>query len=151
MTLEEIAERMFHKALRMESMWPFPVDNAPESLIDALETYGNLPKNLHPLTAQWGDDLWEPLFEGQSCDFQMSFEELCASAFRKRVFGYLGVAATPVMTPTSETSSSFSWGHYHTGLLFAETAEKLLIAALDWADEQHAHDKLRYPQKGGAA
>lgn len=151
MTFEEIAEQMFHKPLRIEGMWPFPVDNAPDSLIDALENYERLPDQLQPIIAKWSEEDRFSLFEGQSCDFQMAFEELCATAWRNRVFGFIGVAATPVMTPTSETSSSFSWGHYHTGFLFAETAEKLLSASLAWADEQHIQDKMRHRAKGGAA
>jgi hypothetical protein len=151
MTLEEIVEKMFHTPLRIESMWPFPVDNAPDSLIEALENYEDLPQALQPLISKWGEDFRSPLFEGHSSAFQDAFEELCATAYRKQVFGYIGVAATPVMTSTGENSSSFSWGHYHTGFLFAETSEKLLIAALEWADEAHNQDKLHRRAKGGVS
>lgn len=151
MTMKEIVEQMFDRPVRLESMWPFPVNDAPEGLIDALENYEKLPKALQPLLKNWRGEEVEHLYNGLSSNFQMAFDELCADAYRKGMFGFIGVAATPVMTPTGANSSSFSWGHYHTGFLFAETADKLLTAAIEWADKQHEQDKKRPRAKGGAA
>lgn len=151
MNFQEIVEQMFNVPVRIENMWPFPVSPASESLIDALAVYERLPKALQPLLDRWSTEEREALFKDQSSDFEMAFDELCAAGFRARIFGFIGVAATPVMTPTSAHSASFLWGHYHTELLFAETADKLLIAAIDWAEKRHEQDKKRPRAKGGAA
>lgn len=65
--------------------------------------------------------------------------------------GFLIQFATPVMTPTSATSRSFSWGYYNTKWIYADTLDEAIDAGLKWvAGRRAAEDKKAKLKKGGA-
>ncbi|GMM62316.1 hypothetical protein [Novosphingobium pituita] len=151
MTMEHLCDLMFDANVRFEGIWPFPVYNPPESLADALGVHSALPEELQSLAASYDEDQRGHLFEGLSPDFLEAYEELCCNAFNRRMFGFIAVAATPVLTPTGHGSASFSWGHYHTTILFNETIDGLLETASQWADRISDADMGRTPKMGDAA
>lgn len=143
----KIYERMFEASVRIENAWPFPVSPAPDSLAETLEFYDHaLPPEIEALIKGWSDDEREELFSGMSGRFQDAYEELCAKAFRTQVSGWLAIAAVPVFTALdSGGGCSFSWGHYHTKLIFAAAADQLLIAACDWGEEHFRQAESQKP------
>lgn len=56
--------------------------------------------------------------------------------------GFLIEAARPVMKyGNDKKSATFSWGHYHTCWLYAETANDIEAVLDKWAQETDAKDK----------
>lgn len=151
MAMPAIYEQLFDCPARIEAMWPFPVSSAPGPLIEALETHQRVPSPLFDWINKWPEHEQEDLFNGETSRFHDAYDELCARAFREGVHGWLAVIATPVMSyhgPTAN-SASFSWGHYHTALIFAETAEAILEKAEKWAEAMHEVTKMQ-AQEGQA-
>lgn len=138
MSIPPIYERMFDASVRVEAAWPFPVSEPPEEIAKAFEMNDDrMPPEIAALYERWPEEDRDSLFSGDGYDFSEAFNQLCGDAFAKGVSGWLGVAATPVFTPTSNNSASFSWGHYRTKLLFAETADALLERAAEWAETEY--------------
>lgn len=129
---------LFDATVRIEEMWPFPMHEAPDRLVEALaDSEGKLPDELKAHFAFMSEDDWDDMQDGgwQARDL---VGEAASDMFFRRQFGWLAVAATPVFTPTGSGSASFSWGRYYTKLLFAETADGLLASAAAWAEERYA-------------
>lgn len=74
--------------------------------------------------------------EGLSCYFRQA-----------RRLGFLVKFATPVPSNLSEYSYSFSWGHYATKWLYAETYEGVCAKAIEWQREYI--ESLRSANKEG--
>lgn len=148
----QLYERLFNSEVRIEAMWPFPVSPASDELgkvfeyADDLEDY---PEPLRALVQSLDERSKDDLYSGDSIDFEDAFSELCGAAFRKGVFGWIGVAANPVMKASPEDGVTFSWGHYNTIVLFAETAELLLERAAKWGEDRIA--AAHSAAEGGAA
>lgn len=141
-SLEDILSDMFYAEVRVEKMWPFPSGPGHDELADIFSMYDDaIPEQIKSLYVNWSEEFLDDLHDGMGSSFNDAFEELSAAAFVKRRFGFLALVATPVMHWYSDTSSSFSWGHYHTGLLFSETAEGVLEEAIKWAAERHESTK----------
>lgn len=128
---------MFNSSVRVEGMWPFPVSPASEGLMELFDgrDVENMPEEIQALLKGWGEVELDDLF----CDahnFYDAFDELCGCAFRRNVHGFIGQIATPVLSWGNDgKSASFSWGHYHTKIIFAPTADDFLDKAIAWADE----------------
>lgn len=124
-----VHEDLFEATVRVENMWPFPQETPPQSMRDVLEeNYDELPEGIAHLVRT-------PCF-----DF---IDDLMGEAFFDRAFGYLAEVACPVHRKVAENTSSFSWGHYYTGLIFAETVEELMAKAIAWAKENHEKDMAK--------
>lgn len=54
--------------------------------------------------------------------------------------GFLVHVATPVMSPTSNGSRSFSWGYYNSKWIYAETMDAAVEKALAWVKECRANE-----------
>lgn len=134
MPMPAIYDRLFQAEVRIEVMWPFPVFNPPEALVEAFEDAGELPGDLAQLIDRWPEEEKDQLFSGDERDFQVSFDELVAAGNRKQVWGWIAVAACPVFRPAGGGSVSYSWGYYSTKLLFAKTATGILSQAAKWAE-----------------
>lgn len=150
-SMEQLCSAAFDANVRMEAAWPFPTENAPEGLADAFANLDidNIPAPLKSLVANWPEDRLDALFEGDHREFHDAWEDLSSAAFRQNIYGWIGVAATPVITATSPTSASFSWGYYYTRVLFAPGGDALFKAAIDWAVVQR--DKAYAAFKRGKA
>ena len=58
--------------------------------------------------------------------------------------GFLVHAATPVMAyDKSGRGASFSWGHYYTEWLYADTADGIAPLIAAWAEEKHEADRKK--------
>lgn len=145
-TLTDILTEMFDSNTRIEKAWPFPVSPGNDEIRDFFyDNEDSLPEEIKALYANWDDAEKEDLFGGDS-GFYDAFEELCACAFRRGLAGWLGIAATPVMTYYSPTSASFSWGHYYTRAVFGASSDDMLRAAVAWANECDEKDKKDYSE-----
>jgi hypothetical protein len=60
---------------------------------------------------------------------------------RGNKYGYLIRIATPIMTPTSETSASYSWGYYRTKWVYGDTLEEALEAGFSWVASMREQEK----------
>ena len=129
-------EQMFDANVRIECAWPFPVMNPSQELIGTIGQLETLPDQLLPLIKDWPEKDKDDLFSGGGMACCDAWDELCSYAFRRGMTGWIGVAATPILTVTSAHSASFSWGYYGTRLLFSETADGLLTSAINWAETQ---------------
>lgn len=58
-------------------------------------------------------------------------------------FGFLVKFATPVMTPTSPTSRSFSWGWYNTEWIYAESVGEAIGKGLEWVEQRRAAEDAK--------
>jgi len=134
MTSISLYETMFEANVRIESAWPFPMANVPDELIEAIENMETLPDELLSLIANWSQPNIDDLYSGRGLDSREAWDELSSYGFRKKIHGWIGIAATPVLTTTSENSASFSWGYYHTKLLFGASGDALIQAAIIWAE-----------------
>jgi hypothetical protein len=65
--------------------------------------------------------------------------------------GFLVQFATPVMRRTSKTSRSFSWGHYYTEWVYAETLEVAAEKGLAWAAKKRAEEDRNRAKGEGTA
>lgn len=65
-------------------------------------------------------------------------------------FGYLVQMATPVMAKRSQSSRSFTWGHYYTHWFYGEEMDDAVRAGLAWAADMRAKEDAVF-EKGGAA
>lgn len=151
MTLD-ICQRLTDANVRIEAMWPFPVQHAPEELAKVFEYADELqdfPPPLRVLIQSLPEFARDDLYDGDSGGFQDAFDELCANAFRAGVHGWIGVAANPVFKPTGTGGASFSWGYYNTVVMFAETADQLLVDAAEWGEERFLTAAAQ--AEGGAA
>lgn len=149
--MADIYERMYDASVRIEEAWPFPVNQAPERLGEALDERSNdLPAEIAQLIENWPEEEREELFSGHGWRFQDAYDELCATAVRKGVAGWIGIAATPVFTPHDEgNGASFSWGHYYTKLLFSENADGLLEASVAWAEKRYSDAMTERKKRNG--
>ncbi|MFC0305149.1 hypothetical protein ACFSTI_20905 [Rhizorhabdus histidinilytica] len=142
-----IYDRLWEANVRIEQMWPFPVGPAPRELRDAFEMAGDegLPEAVKSLIENWDDGELDELFDGA----HDAFEELMASAFRRDLKGWIGIAAVPVFEPTKRGHVSFSWGYYNTQMLFSPTADGLLTAAAEWGEGLYdkAHERAGWCER----
>lgn len=127
-----IYDRLWEANVRIEQMWSFPVGPASRELRDAFEMAGDkgLPEAVKSLIEYWDDGELDELFDGG----HDAFDELMASAFRRNLKGWIGIAAVPVFELTKRGNVSFSWGCYNTQMLFSPTADGLLLAAAEWGE-----------------
>lgn len=137
MPIPEIYEHLFQRPARIEAMWPFPVSQAPDGLIEAIENYGRLPSPLQEWVNRWSEEDREVLFDGESGRFHDLYDDLCATGFRNGIHGWLAVIATPVLDADGHGGGCYSWGHYHTDFIFAGTADAILEKAEEWADARY--------------
>lgn len=144
--LADILGEMFYANVRIEKAWPFPMTPGNDEIRDLFyDNEDTLPEEIKALYANWDESEKEDLFSGDS-SFYDAYEELCASAFRRGLAGWIGVAATPVMNYYSPTSASFSWGHYYTRPVFGTSSDAMLEAAIKWADECSEKDKKGFTE-----
>lgn len=149
-----IYQRLFDASVRIEGMWPFPVSPASEALASIFEftdEEDDLPQQLRDLLRSADERTRADLYDSSASDFHDAFDELCALAARKKVQGWIGIAANPVPKPVGQGSVSFSWGYYATKVLFAATAEQLLDDAAAWGEAIFAAAHEQALAKGGAA
>lgn len=93
-----------------------------------------------------GDEHLQKTFGGlipdyyfEHCNDDESFNELI---FDQKLFGFLVQFATPVRTYGSDKKSHrFSWGHYYTEWVYAETLDGAIEAGLQWAEKMAEHDR----------
>lgn len=57
--------------------------------------------------------------------------------------GFLVQAATPVRTYLDDDMSQFSWGHYRTAWLYADSESQIAPVAKEWAEAEHAAMKAK--------
>lgn len=62
--------------------------------------------------------------------------------------GYLVKFATPVMTPHRGGSRSYSWGHYNTEWVYAESVDASIQTGLEWAESRRKSEDEK-AAKGG--
>lgn len=144
-----IYERMFECNVRIEESWPFPMSPTPERLVEALAERSDLPEPLARYFGRLSEEDRDLLYDGRS-EAEDILADICGDMFCDGVFGWVGIAATPYFTPMKGGGASFSWGHYYTKLLFAPTAEELLGAACDWAEETYERDTASAMSAGTA-
>lgn len=137
----DLHELMFDATVRIDSAWIFPSVSAPESLAEALYGAEKLPAELDQLVERWDENERGDLFDGDGEAFNMAFDELCCEAHMKGFRGWLAIAATPVFTYTKGGSASYSWGHYHTEMIFSPTADDLMRKAAEWAEKRHSESR----------
>lgn len=148
---DTIYDRLFDATVRIEAAWPFPVHEPSEALARAFEDQsGRIPAEIESLIARWDDDERDALFSGEGADFNDAFEELAAKGFDQRLFGWIGIAATPIPRFHPDgNGATFSWGHYRTKMIFAPSAESLLEHSVSWAEEHW--EAARAKARGEAA
>lgn len=137
----DLHELMAEATVRIDSAWLFPSVSAPESLAEALYGAEKLPAELDHLVEGWGESERGDLFDGDGYSFNVAFDELCCEAHNRGFRGWLAIAATPVFSYSKDGSASYSWGHYHTEMVFAPTADDLMRKAAEWADARHAKSR----------
>lgn len=133
---QPIFEALWEHQVRIEAMWPFPTCTTPDDLANLFEDIDGeeLLAPISNLLKLLDEDSREALADGHGFDRLMALEELNASAWRAGIHGWIAVAATPVLTPTTTGGCSFSWGHYYTKILWAETADQILLDAAAWGE-----------------
>jgi hypothetical protein len=135
------AERLFETGVRVEQIIWLPgavaeyecapevfseefVDNLPER--EDAELYQQLPR-----LARFAGEYPEP---------EEVAEELMNTA------GFIVQAATPVREYHADGGSSYSWGMYRTGWLYAATEAEIAPVVLAWAEKQKAAMKAKAPR-----
>ncbi len=135
-----LGSAFFDSGARIAGMWPIwgLTDVAPDAFKDAIE-FGKLPDELIALIpddAKDGDDIdWD----------QVDWSEFAGDASWKGLNGYIVAGEHPVLTATSSKSASCSWGHYHTRVFYAETADAAIRQVIDWAGQLFADATAAFP------
>jgi hypothetical protein len=148
MTPMKATDELYENNIRLDKMWLFPAWNGGDELADTLDlmvdSAGDLPAPLAALIKNWDDEELDLLFQGRDgSEFAEALDAVSAAAHGAGLSGFLAVFSTPVLTYTSETSASFSWGHTYHQLLFGETLEILIENAKTWAADKSAASKKR--------
>lgn len=68
---------------------------------------------------------------------------LLSACARERVHGLLFKVAVPVTSNHRDDGYTFSWGHYVTRWIYAESIEAMASMAMQFADQQLARDKAK--------
>lgn len=71
-------------------------------------------------------------------------EAFLETAAMHREDGFLVCIATPVMTHRG-TTARYSWGHYRTHWVYAQTFEAAIEQGLEWVAEQRENEKAAKP------
>lgn len=132
--MNEILEKLYEATLRVERTiylaGALSDSSLPDDLNDFLDDEDVVAECLGDIP-DWVDLAARPVDRGDwVCEWLMSAGR----------FGYLVQFATPVMTPHSATSRSFSWGYYSTKWVYAETMEEAIDKGLAWAEERRAKE-----------
>ena len=126
---EELAENLFNASVRVEQMFWIPGITAqpPREFEDFLsdEIAGDCaPAVLEAL----------PFLKGM-IDEGAEAEDVVAEMNFRRKIGFIAQVATPrPYDIRKDGSHSFTWGHYHTKWLYADTLESLSEQAVTWAE-----------------
>jgi hypothetical protein len=115
--------------------------------IGAMTTDGDcLPTALEDMLQDQDTDDLKRLFPGMPARVMETFDEGEPSEFvewvyRHKRLGFLVLFATPVMKHISEGHCSYSWGHYGTRWVYADTLDDALQQGLAWVAERRAKEK----------
>jgi hypothetical protein len=77
-------------------------------------------------------------------------EELASRFAFNRRNGFLAKIATPVTSNHKDRGYTFSWGHYRTNWIYAETIDDLTNQAVAWAEAEHEKDRVAETEKQNA-
>ena len=139
MTPTEIHEALFENTIRFETVI---------YLAGALSQADSLPDDLRELLDEEDDATVAHAFHGfplslrdeGDCYLEFAAEWLIDN----QRLGLLVKVATPVMKFDKKTESSmFSWGHYRTYWVYAETMDEVVSKAISWANERRAAEKVK--------
>lgn len=144
--MKQLAEKMWEETARIERIIFLAGAMTDGAFSDDLDEFldGEDEKTIKECLGKIPDyvDL-----EARSYERNDSVSEWLACAGKT---GFLVQFATPVMTPHSGGSMSFSWGYYNTKWLYAETIDEAIEKGMKWVKERRrAEDKKA--KKGGAA
>ena len=107
-----------------------------EPLQDFLDDEAEIFDRLFPHAPHW---LRRDLDAGGADAFGAFYEYAWSSG----KLGFLLQIATPVMEWTSKTSSNFSWGHYATHWVYADTFDAAIEAGLAWVAERRTVEQSK--------
>lgn len=143
MNTREMTDAFFDKSIRIEKMIWLPAlgHEPPEVFTEFCDDYeprcftGDLP----------------PGFKGPLEDDDLERNEragiIAETVTGDATPGFLVEIGTPVREWRSNDSYTYSWGHYNTTWLYAETLDDLTKKAVAWADERIAASKKKTPKK----
>lgn len=83
---------------------------------------------------------FDRLFHGLDVDNMDTFLQ---SLILSERLGFLVQIATPVMRPFGGTSFQYSWGHYYTRWIYADSIQHLVDQAVAWAAERRESEKRK--------
>jgi hypothetical protein len=107
-------------------------DCLPTALVDMLEDQGSSDlERLFPGIPAWVVEAFDT----------GDFSEFVTWAHRHKRLGFLVLFATPLMKHISEGHIRYSWGHYATCWVYADTLDDALQQGLAWVAERRKKEK----------
>jgi hypothetical protein len=92
--------------------------------------------------AEEGPEFWEKVFELTDLEGYDRRDGFIEMLLDRELFGFLARVETPVITYAGDSGNclGYSWGHYRTEWLYAETIEELKDKALEWIESSRESD-----------
>lgn len=134
MNINEIAEKSWGESVRIDQMFSLAMfaDQLPETIIEELrydggfeieDLLGTCPEGY--TTDEYAADEDTPyIYDIESNEFS---EIILEDILNKQRYGFFAKVSTPVRSE----NGSYSWGHYTSKWIYAETVEELFEKALD--------------------
>jgi hypothetical protein len=147
--MNELFQRLSGATARIEGMWPFPMFNAPEKLIEAIadrldgdNDLSRLPEPMRPFFAGLSEDELDSIYDGGFESTEL-MDYIAGNMFDAGVGGFLALAATPVMESSKGGGVHYSWGYYRLEFFFGNTAEDVVSQVCDWAEKNYEDAKAK--------